>query len=105
MAAAAAAETTGPAPAKEDLEKKVELMKEIRAHEVAIAELQNLHPSRAVYQKAGNIFFRKSVKSVVTREQSMPKRQSPLMHCIFLLLLVCTVSHDSGLMILSEQLV
>jgi len=69
MAAAAAAETTGPAPAKEDLEKKVELMKEIRAHEVAIAELQNLHPSRAVYQKAGNIFFRKSVKSVVTREQ------------------------------------
>jgi len=65
MAAAAAA--TGPA--KEDLEKKVELMKEIRAHEVAIAELQNLHPSRAVYQKAGNIFFRKSVKSVVTTEQ------------------------------------
>jgi len=69
MAAAAAAAATGPAPAKEDLEKKVELMKEIRAHEVAIAELQNLHPSRAVYQKAGNIFFRKSVKSVVTREQ------------------------------------
>jgi len=67
--AAAAAAATGPAPAKEDLEKKVELMKEIRAHEVAIAELQNLHPSRAVYQKAGNIFFRKSVKSVVTREQ------------------------------------
>jgi hypothetical protein len=29
MAAAAAAETTGPAPAKEDLEKKVELMKEV----------------------------------------------------------------------------
>jgi len=29
---------------------------------------------QAVYQKAGNIFFRKSVKSVVTREQSMPKR-------------------------------
>ncbi|KAG2633372.1 uncharacterized protein LOC120659931 [Panicum virgatum] len=64
MAAAAAA-----AAAKEVVEKKVELMKEVRAHEVAIAELQNLHPSRAVYQKAGNIFFRKSVKSVVTTEQ------------------------------------
>ncbi|TKW31783.1 hypothetical protein SEVIR_2G129200v4 [Setaria viridis] len=67
--AAAAAETTGSAPEKEVVQKKVELMKEIRAHEVAIAELDNLHPSRAVYQKAGNIFFRKSVKSVVTTEQ------------------------------------
>jgi len=45
---------------------------------------------QAVYQKAGNIFFRKSVKSVVTTEQSMPKRKSSLMHCIFLLFLVCT---------------
>ncbi|WVZ63009.1 hypothetical protein U9M48_012689 [Paspalum notatum var. saurae] len=71
MAAAAAAATAADrsAPAKETMEKKVELMKEIRAHEVAIAELENLHPSRGVYQKAGNIFFRKSVKSVVTTEQ------------------------------------
>ncbi|CAO1939734.1 unnamed protein product, partial [Urochloa humidicola] len=66
---AAAAETTGPAPAKEVMEKRVELMKEIRAREVAIAELDNLNPSRAVCQKAGNIFFRKSVKSVVTIER------------------------------------
>ncbi|ONM53277.1 prefoldin chaperone subunit family protein isoform X1 [Zea mays] len=66
MATAAA----GLAPAKEVVEKKVELLKEIRAHEVAIAELDNLNPSRAVYQKAGNIFFRKSVKSVITTEQS-----------------------------------
>nr|ACG36954.1 hypothetical protein [Zea mays] len=65
MATAAA----GLAPAKEVVEKKVELLKEIRAHEVAIAELDNLNPSRAVYQKAGNIFFRKSVKSVITTEQ------------------------------------
>ncbi|XP_066399086.1 uncharacterized protein [Miscanthus floridulus] len=60
-----AAATAGSAPAKEVVEKKVEFMKEIRAHEVAIAELGNLNPSR----KAGNIFFRKSVKSVVTTEQ------------------------------------
>lgn len=65
MATAAA----GLAPAKEVVEKKVELLKEIRAHEVAIAELDNLNPSRAVYQKAGNIFFCKSVKSVITTEQ------------------------------------
>ncbi|ONM53275.1 Prefoldin chaperone subunit family protein [Zea mays] len=42
MATAAA----GLAPAKEVVEKKVELLKEIRAHEVAIAELDNLNPSR-----------------------------------------------------------
>ncbi|KAL6611243.1 hypothetical protein ACP70R_022906 [Stipagrostis hirtigluma subsp. patula] len=66
--AAAGSTATGPAAAKE-VEKKVELMKEVRAHQVAIAELNSLHPSRAVYQKAGNIFFRKSVKSVVTSEQ------------------------------------
>ncbi|CAD6220097.1 unnamed protein product [Miscanthus lutarioriparius] len=64
-----AAATAGSTPAKEVVKKKVELMKEIRAHEVAIAELGNLNPSRTVYQKAGNIFFRKSVKSVVTTEQ------------------------------------
>ncbi|KAL6639179.1 hypothetical protein ACP70R_022909 [Stipagrostis hirtigluma subsp. patula] len=34
--------------------------------------LYSLHPSRAVYQKSGNIFFRKSVKSSVTSEQSTP---------------------------------
>uniref|UniRef100_A0A0D9WYG3 Prefoldin subunit 1 n=1 Tax=Leersia perrieri TaxID=77586 RepID=A0A0D9WYG3_9ORYZ len=44
-------------------------MKEVRAHEVAIGELNSLHPSRAVYQKTGNLFFRKSVKSAVTSEQ------------------------------------
>ncbi|XP_062190086.1 uncharacterized protein LOC133893136 [Phragmites australis] len=63
-----AAAATGSAAAKE-MEKKVELMKETRAHQVAIAELESLHPSRAVYQKAGNIFFRKSVKSAVASEQ------------------------------------
>lgn len=64
-----AAATDWSAPVKEVLEKKVELMKEIRAHEVAIAELGNLHPSRGAYQKTGNIFFRKSIKSLVTTEQ------------------------------------
>ncbi|KAK3126948.1 hypothetical protein QOZ80_7AG0565690 [Eleusine coracana subsp. coracana] len=66
--AAAAARGAGTAPAKE-MDKKVELMKEVRAHEVAISELNSLPPSRPVYQKTGNIFFRKSIKSVVTAEQ------------------------------------
>ncbi|KAL6848177.1 hypothetical protein ACP4OV_022305 [Aristida adscensionis] len=66
--AAAWPRMTGSTVTKE-VEKKVELMKEVRAHEVAISELNSLHPSRAVYQKAGNIFFRKSVKSAVASEQ------------------------------------
>ncbi|GJN40458.1 hypothetical protein PR202_gb29673 [Eleusine coracana subsp. coracana] len=67
--AAAAAGGAGTTPAKE-MDKKVELMKEVRAHEVAISELNSLPPSRQpVYQKTGNIFFRKSIKSVVTAEQ------------------------------------
>ncbi|XP_071682295.1 uncharacterized protein [Lolium perenne] len=60
----AAAATTA-----KEVEKKMELMKEIRAHEVAIGELNNLPPSRAAYQKTCNIFFRKNTKSAVTSEQ------------------------------------
>ncbi|KAK3124901.1 hypothetical protein QOZ80_7BG0595830 [Eleusine coracana subsp. coracana] len=66
--AAAAARGAGMTPVKE-MDKKVELMKEVKAHEVAISELNSLPPSRPVYQKTGNIFFRKSIKSVVTAEQ------------------------------------
>ncbi|PNT75209.1 hypothetical protein BRADI_1g28680v3 [Brachypodium distachyon] len=57
------------ATAKE-VEKKVELMKEVRAREVAIGELNNLPPSRAAYQKTCNIFFRKNIKTAVISEQS-----------------------------------
>ncbi|EEC81964.1 hypothetical protein OsI_25859 [Oryza sativa Indica Group] len=61
--------TPAAAAAAKEVDKKVQLMKEIRAHEVAIGELNNLPPSRAVYQKTCNLFFRKSVKSAVTSEQ------------------------------------
>ncbi|TVU39573.1 hypothetical protein EJB05_12999, partial [Eragrostis curvula] len=98
--AAAAARGAGTEAAAKEIDKKVELMKEVRAHEVAISELNSLPPSRGnkaivernllpndadasltlielvclglqqpVYQKAGNIFFRKSIQSVVTAEQ------------------------------------
>ncbi|TVU39567.1 hypothetical protein EJB05_12993, partial [Eragrostis curvula] len=67
--AAAAARGAGTEAAAKEIDKKVELMKEVRAHEVAISELNSLPPSRPVYQKAGNIFFRRSIQSVVTAEQ------------------------------------
>lgn len=45
------------------------LVKQIRSHEVAIAELNNLPSSRAVYQRNGNIFFRTSVPKATIFEQ------------------------------------
>ncbi|PSS10061.1 Lactate utilization protein like [Actinidia chinensis var. chinensis] len=46
-----------------------DLVKQIRSHEVAIVELNNLPSSRAVYQKNGNIFFRTSAQRATTFEQ------------------------------------
>ncbi|KAL6981511.1 hypothetical protein U1Q18_023139 [Sarracenia purpurea var. burkii] len=46
-----------------------DLIKQIRSHEVAIAELNNLPSSRAVYQKSGNLFFRTTVSKATTVEQ------------------------------------
>ncbi|KAH7864563.1 hypothetical protein Vadar_031065 [Vaccinium darrowii] len=45
------------------------LVKQIRSHEVAIAELNNLPSSRVVYQRNGNIFFRTSVPKATIFEQ------------------------------------
>uniref|UniRef100_A0A0E0HZZ5 Uncharacterized protein n=1 Tax=Oryza nivara TaxID=4536 RepID=A0A0E0HZZ5_ORYNI len=40
--------TPAAAAAAKEVDKKVQLMKEIRAHEVAIGELNNLPPSRTI---------------------------------------------------------
>lgn len=48
---------------------KLDLMKQIRTHEVAIAELSNISSSRAVYQKNGNLFFRTTVQKAKASEQ------------------------------------
>ncbi|KAF3335926.1 Prefoldin subunit [Carex littledalei] len=48
---------------------KLDHLKKVRAHEVAISELNSVPDSRAVYQKNGNIFFRRSVKSAIAVEQ------------------------------------
>ncbi|XP_010324886.1 uncharacterized protein [Solanum lycopersicum] len=45
------------------------LVKEVRSHEVAIAELSNLPDSRAVYQRNGNLFFRTTAEKATMSEQ------------------------------------
>ncbi|KAJ7961659.1 Prefoldin [Quillaja saponaria] len=45
------------------------LKKQVESHEVAIAELKNLLPSRAVYQRNGNIFFRTTMEKATASEQ------------------------------------
>ncbi|KAI3694220.1 hypothetical protein L1987_77182 [Smallanthus sonchifolius] len=45
------------------------LIKQVRSHEVSIAELSALYPSRTVYQKNGNIFFRTSVQHATASEK------------------------------------
>ncbi|CAB4299593.1 unnamed protein product [Prunus armeniaca] len=57
---------TGSAAAEDP---KLGLTKQIRSHEVAIAELNALSPSRAVYQKNGNLFFRTTIQKAMTSEQ------------------------------------
>ncbi|KAE9594815.1 hypothetical protein Lal_00013236 [Lupinus albus] len=47
----------------------IDLTKQARSHEIAIAELQNLPSSRAVYQRNGNLFFRTTVPKATAMEQ------------------------------------
>ncbi|KAL6124667.1 hypothetical protein ACLB2K_077179 [Fragaria x ananassa] len=48
---------------------KVDAVKLIRSHEVAIAELNALSPSRTVYQKNGNLLFRTTIQKALASEQ------------------------------------
>ncbi|TKY72342.1 hypothetical protein E2542_SST01081 [Spatholobus suberectus] len=47
-----------------------DLTKQLRLHEVAIAELNNQPSSRAVYQRNGNLFFRTTIQTATATEQS-----------------------------------
>ncbi|KAK2448241.1 Prefoldin chaperone subunit family protein [Trifolium repens] len=47
----------------------LDLKSELRSHEVAIAELNNLPSGRTVYQKNGNLFFRTTVQTATNTEQ------------------------------------
>ncbi|RAL48912.1 unnamed protein product [Cuscuta campestris] len=46
-----------------------ELLKLVKSHEVAIAELSNISASRAVYKRNGNLFFRTSAQKATSYEQ------------------------------------
>ncbi|KAI6706288.1 hypothetical protein NL676_009250 [Syzygium grande] len=48
---------------------KRDLVKQLRSHEVAIAELGSLQPSRSVYQKNGNMYFRTTIQNAKASEQ------------------------------------
>ncbi|XVE62381.1 hypothetical protein DITRI_Ditri06bG0114000 [Diplodiscus trichospermus] len=50
---------------------KLDLIKQIRTHEVAIAELENLSSSRAVYQKNGSLFFRTTIQKAASSEKKL----------------------------------
>ncbi|CAL1358845.1 unnamed protein product [Linum trigynum] len=52
-------------------ETKLNLVKEIRTHEVAVAELSYLPASRPVYQKTGNLFFRTTIQKATASEQKL----------------------------------
>ncbi|XWS57966.1 hypothetical protein CRYUN_Cryun09bG0218600 [Craigia yunnanensis] len=49
---------------------KVVLIKQIRTHEVAIAELGNLSSSRTVYLKNGYLFFRTTIQKATSSEET-----------------------------------
>ncbi|EOY10333.1 hypothetical protein QUC31_010065 [Theobroma cacao] len=60
MATASSSTSTDP---------KLDLTKQIRTHEVAIAELSSLYSSQTVYQKNGNLFFRTTIQKATSSEQ------------------------------------
>ncbi|CAH9118206.1 unnamed protein product [Cuscuta europaea] len=46
-----------------------ELLKMVRSHEVAVAELNSISASRVVYKKNGNLFFRTNAQKATLDEQ------------------------------------
>ncbi|KAG4111364.1 hypothetical protein ERO13_D13G100200v2 [Gossypium hirsutum] len=60
-------ESTSSATASSDPE--LDLIKQIRTHEVAIAELGSLSSSRTVFQKNGHLFFRTSIQKATSSEE------------------------------------
>lgn len=56
---------------EEAKQQKVDLVKQIRAHEVALAELNALPSFRAVYQKNANIYFRTTTQKATESNQKL----------------------------------
>ncbi|CAM8899434.1 unnamed protein product [Rhodiola kirilowii] len=54
------------------VERRIELVKQMREHEVAVMELlRSLSTSRAVYQKQGIIYFRTTAQKAKASEQKL----------------------------------
>uniref|UniRef100_A0A7N0UI52 Uncharacterized protein n=1 Tax=Kalanchoe fedtschenkoi TaxID=63787 RepID=A0A7N0UI52_KALFE len=51
-------------------DQRLELVKQMREHEVAVAELSSLSSNRAVYQKHGIIYFRTATHKAKASEQT-----------------------------------
>ncbi|KAL3622352.1 hypothetical protein CASFOL_033763 [Castilleja foliolosa] len=47
-----------------------DLLRQVKSHEIAVAELNNLSSSRAVYQRNGNLFFRTTIEKATAYEQT-----------------------------------
>ncbi|KAI7735482.1 hypothetical protein M8C21_017840 [Ambrosia artemisiifolia] len=69
MATSSSFSSTDAATATAVLDSTQSLVKQMRGHEVSIAELSALSSSRTVYQKNGNIFFRTSVQQATASEK------------------------------------
>ncbi|CAK9139894.1 unnamed protein product [Ilex paraguariensis] len=65
----AATSPSSPSQASTASDSDRDLIKQIRSHEFALAELNNLPSSRVVYQINGNIFFRTTVQKATAFEQ------------------------------------
>uniref|UniRef100_A0A7N0UJF1 Uncharacterized protein n=1 Tax=Kalanchoe fedtschenkoi TaxID=63787 RepID=A0A7N0UJF1_KALFE len=52
-------------------DQRLELVKQMREHEVAVAELSSLSSNRAVYQKHGIIYFRTATHKAKASEQKL----------------------------------
>ncbi|KAG9452859.1 hypothetical protein H6P81_005763 [Aristolochia fimbriata] len=61
--------SSGPLPNSAVEDPQRNLLSKVRAHEVAIAELNGLSSGRAVYQRSGNIYFRTNIKTATASEQ------------------------------------
>ncbi|CAN0838476.1 hypothetical protein LINGRAHAP2_LOCUS2175 [Linum grandiflorum] len=60
---------SSPAGSSVSVQTKLHLSTAIRTHEVAVAELGYLPPSRPVYEKNGNLFFRTTIEKAKASEQ------------------------------------
>ncbi|XP_062101432.1 uncharacterized protein LOC133807238 [Humulus lupulus] len=74
----------GPGRAETQIESKenleLMLMKEMRSHEVALAELNALSSTRSVYHRNGNLYFRTTIQKATASEQKLVDEAKSRLH-------------------------